>query len=240
MTNMHIFPQDVTILPTPRRRADPMSGADAPLPPRCNLCGGAEFGPGPGGRTGPGGSTPHCMGCGALERQRAVGAALRMLPPDYLAWRRALQVGAPPVFDPRRLPAWTLSPQPAPGRLAPQLHAAMNGSYDLIALVHVLEFLDDDRGDFHQLMGLLSPQGVLLACLADPQGRPWTSIQAGPAGSVRRRYGRDVLRHFRREQQPLHMSMLEASDPVTGLVLPVHFFYRHPEHHQPLAALAAT
>lgn len=214
--------------------------AASPIKQFCNLCGGEDFGPGPHGRLGNHGLGPHCLHCGSLERHRAAGRLLQSMPVDYLDWRRALLVGAERGADQRWFRHCDVAPSSAPGMLAPDLDNYDDGSYDFIALVQVLEYLDNDQAGFEQLLRLLSPLGLLQVCFIEPRTRPWTSIQTGPAGSVRRWYGRDLFRHFRCLARQLHMTMKEVADPGTGQVLPVHFFYKQPQHHQALAAAPAT
>ncbi|MET0383581.1 MAG: methyltransferase domain-containing protein [Burkholderiaceae bacterium] len=212
----------------------------APLRQACNLCGGDAFGPGPGGRLAANGSAPHCERCGSLERHRVASRALQGLPKDFLDWRRALLVKPEREDDPTPFRRCDLALADGSGDLLRDLAAREDGLYDFIGLVHVLEYLDNDRFGFEQLIRLLSPRGLLQVCFVDPQARPWTSIATGPAGTARRRYGRDVSTHFRCLGLRVHMTVAEVADPGTGVVLPVHFFYRNPRHQAALESLAAT
>ncbi|ATQ78180.1 hypothetical protein CR152_29445 [Massilia violaceinigra] len=194
------------------------------LAPLCNLCGGEAFGPGPGGRLGKDQLGPHCLACGSLERQRVAAQVLLELGREQLAGRRALLVGAERGADVRWFRHCDAVQASAPGVLPAALADYADASYDLIVLVHVLEYLDDDRAGFDQLRRLLSPTGLLLACFVDPRVRPWTSLHVGPAGSARRWYGRDLAQHFRCKPEKLGVTMHEVADPGTGAVLPVHLF----------------
>ncbi|NHZ41635.1 hypothetical protein [Massilia aquatica] len=200
----------------------------APGTPVCNLCGGTEFGPGPGGRLGKDQLGPHCIACGSLERHRVSAGALQATHKGDLDWRRALLLGSEYGADPRWFASCATLPSAAAGSLPAALSGYGAGSVDFIGMIHLFEYLDNDRSGFAQLLRLLSPRGLLQVCFADPRARPWTAIQAGPAGSVRRWYGRDLERHFRCPGRRVGVTMHEAADPGTGAVLPVHFF-----HHQP-------
>ncbi|HEX8609668.1 MAG TPA: hypothetical protein VF800_00060 [Telluria sp.] len=198
------------------------------LPPACNLCGGTQFGRGPGGRLGKDGLGPHCTACGSLERHRVSARVLQALHTGDLDWRRALLLGTEHGAAPRWFARCDALPLERAGSLPAALAGHAAGSIDFIGLIHVFEYLDNDRDAFAQLWRLLSPRGILQICFADPRARPWTSIQVGPAGSVRRWYGRDLARHFRCPEMRIGVVMHEAADPGTGAVLPVHFFYHQP------------
>lgn len=194
----------------------------------CILCGGKQFGPGPGGRPGKDGLPPHCVACGSLERHRASALALQALHGTDLDWRRALLLGSEHGADPRWFARCDALPSERAGVLPAALDGVAAGSVDFIGMIHMFEYLDRDRAAFAHLLRLLSPRGLLQVCFADPRARPWTAIQVGPAGSVRRWYGRDLARHFDCDERHAAVRMHEAADPVTGAVFQVHFF-----HHQP-------
>ncbi|NHZ64069.1 class I SAM-dependent methyltransferase [Massilia genomosp. 1] len=196
--------------------------------PVCKLCGGKEFGPGPGGRLGKDQRGPHCLACGSLERQRVGARVLQELHGGDLEWRRALLLGTEHGADPRWFAHCDAAPSVRAGSLPDALAGYGAGSIDFIGMIHMFEYLDRDREAFARLLRLLSPRGVLQVGFADPHARPWTAIQVGPPGSVRRWYGRDLGRHFRCDELGVEMRVHEAADPVTGMVLPVHMF-----HHQP-------
>ncbi|UOD29594.1 hypothetical protein INH39_30105 [Massilia violaceinigra] len=197
----------------------------SPAMPICNLCGGKEFAPGPGGRLGKDGLGPRCVACGSLERHRVSAQALQALHGADLDWRHALLVGPDRGADPGWFRQCDALQSPAPGSLPAALSGYGAGSIDFIGVAHVMEFLADDQDAFQRLMRLLSPRGILQICFSDPRMRPWTAIVPGPPGSLRRRYGRDLGRHFRCHERRIDMKMRESADPGTGDVLPVHFFY---------------
>lgn len=208
-----------------------LQGLPATPPSRqlCNLCGGEEFSRGPGGRLSKTGRLPHCAACGSLERQRAAAALLQTLHGSDLDWRRALLAGAAHGADRRWFRECDLLPAPVNGALPLVLAsgmAAAAGVYDLITAVYLLELLEDDQAGFDHLLQLLSPRGLLQICFADPDARELTSARAGPAGGMRRWYGRDLERHFRCRERGIAMSMVDAADPATGESMPVHFFRR--------------
>lgn len=200
-------------------------GSTPALRPRCNLCGGEAFGPGPGGRMARNGRKPTCERCGSLERHRVANHALQSFPEDFLDWRRGLQVNPQREGDPMPFRHGDAVHAAASGELLHQLAAREDGLYDFIALVHVLEFQDDDRAVFEQLLRLLSPRGVLQVCFVDPLLRLETAPASGSMGSPLRLYGRDVFVHFRCERLHVHMTVDDVADPGTGVIMPVHFFH---------------
>lgn len=195
-----------------------------PAGPQCNLCGATAFGPGPGGRLAKDGRGPACLRCGSLERHRSGALALQALHGADLGWRRALLVGADRSADSAWFASCETLHSPVPGSLPAALGSQARGSVDYIGMAHVMEFLDNDQDGFQSLLRLLSPRGVLQICFSDPRLRPWTAILPGPAGSLRRWYGRDLARHFRCHERGVAVKMHESADPGTGEVLPVHFF----------------
>lgn len=197
-------------------------------PRRCNLCDGTAFGPGPGGRMSQENLAPHCLGCGSLERHRAAASALDIYPSACFDGQRALLIGAQQDVAPARLAHCERIQAPQGGKVIIPDEAGLRGAYGFIGLVYVLEYLDDDRTDFKRLMRLVAPAGMLQVCFIGAEQRPWTSIQAGPRGSLRRLYGRDVQQHFCGRERLFSMTPRLQADPVTGTLHPVHFFRHAP------------
>lgn len=212
----------------------------SPVRQVCNLCDGETFGPGPHGRRAATGQMPHCERCGSLERHRVASYALQALPKDFLDWRRALLVNPQRTDDPTPFQHCEVVQAIASSGLMRDLAAREDGRYDFITLIHVLEFLDDDRFVFEELLRLLSPRGVLQVCFVDPFSRPETAIATDADGAARRWYGRDVFNHFNCSELRVQMTAKKISDPGTGVVLPVHFFYRDPRQQAVLESASMT
>ncbi|MET0384284.1 MAG: hypothetical protein ABW032_12765 [Burkholderiaceae bacterium] len=192
----------------------------------CNLCGGGAFGPGPAGRTAGNGMPPCCLGCGSLERQRAMRLVTQALPPGFLEGRLALQItrgnGLPETVF-RRCDTWAVD------GCMDRMRSRDGAGVDLLAFSHLLEYVQDDLDGFDNMMRRLSPRGLLLACFAAPWSRPSTLEPAGSAGhgGPLRLYGRDLARHFRCAQRGLTVLAVEAADPCTGGREVVHLFFKN-------------
>lgn len=195
----------------------------------CNLCGNREFKPGPGGRMAPNGKAPRCGQCGSLERNRAVAAILRNLPPGTLAQRSALLVGADQGADSNWFTNATLLPWPAGSPVITQLDELADSTFDFISAIHTLEFIADDRQFFDRLIGLLSPMGVLMIRFMEPERRETTMMQDAGEGRPLRLYGNDLVEHFKCQQSDIAALPVVGRDPHTGQTFVVHCFARSPE-----------
>lgn len=192
----------------------------------CNLCGGTAFGPGPADRMATNGSPPRCLGCGALERQRIMRRVLQALPLGFLDWRRVLQFsrdnGLPQTVFPH------VDTRAEIGETG--LHSLAYGDtdIDLVVFSHLFEYVQDDLGDFAQLVARLSPRGFMLASFASPWSREST-LESTPASgtSPLRLYGQDLAQHFRCAEAGLTVLAVEGADPCTDTKEVIYLFFKN-------------
>lgn len=201
-----------------------------PLAPRCNICGGEEFFPGPNGRMADSGLPPCCSRCGALERQRIVRRIFQALPIGFLEWRRGLQFSADPGIDPRWFCAYETSIYGGANSLDIQAIERADANVDFISFSHVLEFVRDDRRAFAELVRILSPAGAIQACFSAPFSRDVSEDFDAPSGPHQawHLYGKDLASRFACASGGLTVLAIEESDPCTGVREIVHIFLKRP------------
>ncbi len=190
----------------PPAQGYPMT-ATAPLPsaPKCPICGGTVFGPGPKGRTSPNGAMPRCAGCQSLERHRIFRIMFDKLGPQGL--RRLDRDPVQP--GPDRRSSWfashELSVYGEPGGLDIQAIDRPDAAYDIAICSHVLEHVGDDRAALHELLRIIKPDGLLYLAFPDPfreeVTRDWGFPEAGeawPLARLRRGRGETFRRIYPR------------------------------------------
>lgn len=195
--------------------------AAALAPDPCNLCGGQDFGPGPGGRMASNGMPPHCRQCGALERHRGIAQALQSLPEGFFTARRALLVGPEQGVAAR----WFASSSKV---LLDRLDE-VGERYDVISMSHSLEYSGRDREQFDLMHRLLTPTGMMAICFVAPEARAATMTGLNPdrrADHPHQLYGADLAAHFGCEEKGLAVLAIDGVDPCTGVVQQVHLFFR--------------
>jgi SAM-dependent methyltransferase len=142
--------------------------ATTPTEPRCPICGGTVFGPGPKGRASPNGAMPRCAGCQSLERHRIFRIMFdRLGPKDFAGWS-AIQFSPDPTADPAWFAAHELSVYGEPGGLDIQSIERPDAAYDIVICSHVLEHVGDDRAALHELLRIAKPDGLLYLAFPDP------------------------------------------------------------------------
>lgn len=200
--------------------------------PACNICGGTVFGPGPNGRMATNGTAPACRSCGSLERQRIVRRLLQALPAGFLAWRQGLQFSPDPGPNASAFRSYEVSVYDGENSLDIQDIARESGSYDFVCFSHVLEFVPDDLRGFAELVRLLSPKGLLLACFSAPLlRRESVDFREPPYGphAARHLYGADLAQRFQCAEKGLAMMVVEETDCGTNTREVVHLFLKDSE-----------
>jgi hypothetical protein len=195
----------------------------------CNICGGAEFEPGPNGRLAPNGLPPRCVSCGSLERHRGLRRALVLIPPETFAGRRALQFAPDSSLEDSWFESLEKSRYGRENSI--DLSEAIDrpdDSYDFISLSLVLEFVPDDRKAFDELLRIGSNELILhvtfTSGLADQES--WHRDHAEGYGTYHG-YGWDFEEWFGTAERGLSTLVFEAPDPVTGdATYPFCFFFR--------------
>jgi hypothetical protein len=208
----------------------------------CNICGGAEFVPGPNDRLAETGAPPRCSGCFSLERHRSVRECFSRFPAELLGWRRAIQFAPDRSLDPGWFRSYEESQYEGENSIDLQEVDRPAGSYDLISLSSVLEFVPDDRRAFSELLRIGSP-GCIVHCTFTPAATDApTHHYDRPHGTFGRRhlYGTDLTEWFETAARGLTAVVTVAVDPVTGVEETVHFFCREPGDAEVLSASLAS
>lgn len=214
-----------------------------PVVALCNICGGAEFEPGPRGRLGPDGGPPRCSKCGSLERHRALRRAFMLIPRPMLAWRRALQFAPDSSLDESWFRSYEGSEYEGENSIDMQAIDRADDSYDFISLSLVLEFVPDDRKAFGELLRVGSDDLILHITFASGLTDEKTTHTDEPSGQYGHHhdYGRDCEEWFDTAAQGLSTLILETPDPVTAdTTYPFCFFCRRRNDAETLAAAFAA
>jgi len=187
--------------------------------PRCPICGGTTFGPGPKGRTSPNGAMPRCTGCQSLERHRIFRLMFDKLgPQDFGSWD-AIQFSPDPTVDPSWFASHELSVFGEPGGLHIQKIGRADATYDLVICSHVLEHVGDDRAALHELLRIARTDGLLYLAFPDPfresVTRDWGFPKPEKHGHWRV-YGADVVERFSVYIPHQPVLAYRGQDPVTG------------------------
>jgi hypothetical protein len=210
----------------------------------CNICGGAEFEPGPGGRMTPEGSLPRCSTCESLERHRGLRRALEQVPRPMLAARRALQISPDPSLDRGWFRDYELSEYGAENSI--DLEKPIDrpaSSYDFISLSLVIEFVREDRKAFDELLRIGSDE--LIVHLTFTSGLRETDSRHGeePTGEygTYHDYGWDFDQWFGTKERGLSILVIDMPDPVTGDTShPFCFLFRRRSDAEAFHAVFAT
>lgn len=187
--------------------------------PKCPICGGMSFGPGPKGRTSPNGAMPRCAGCQSLERHRIFRIMFDQLGPESFAAWKTIQFSPDPTVDPRWFAGHELSIYGEPGGLDIQSIDRPDAAYDIAICSHVLEHVGDDRAALNELLRIVKPDGLLYLAFPDPfreeVTRDWGFPKPEKHGHWRV-YGADVARRFDAYIPDQPVLAYRGEDPVTG------------------------
>lgn len=196
--------------------------------PVCNICQGEAFKLGPGDRLSESGSPPRCVSCYSLERHRQLRECLDRVPPEMLSWRRALQFAPDPSLDPEWFLSFEGSQYGEENSLDLQSIDRQDDSYDFISLSSVLEFVPDDRQAFSELARIASPSCIIHCTFTPAADDAATHHYDKPHGNFGRRhlYGNDLTDWLGVATHDLLTIRASATDPVTEVRDPIHFFCR--------------
>ncbi|MGK7871395.1 glycosyltransferase [Falsiroseomonas sp. E2-1-a20] len=191
---------------------DEMAGFALANAPRCDVCGGLAFQPGPGNRVRDG-RPPQCSSCGSLERHRTLAKVLTRLPAGRLKETRALLVGGSthgpwPIF-PELVTLSALAPDARLGR----------HDFDWVIANAVLRFADDDRMALRVLASSCKPEGVLVISSGEPvrQLKTVELERRGPRDPYRT-YGTELGVILARTFPYMSVLGITSTDDATGVV----------------------
>jgi len=184
----------------------------------CNICGGTAFSAGPAGRMTADGKSPHCIGCGSLERHRANRLLFESLPLGFFSWRRALQFSHDMAPSPGWFQHFEISIYGGANSLDLQRIDRADDAYDLVSLSHVFEFVPDDQAAFKEVVRILSPSGLIHLVLSQPDSRAKSLDFEAATGThgYFHLYGRDFAERFELSARGLHLLIVAGHDPATG------------------------
>ena len=148
------------------------------------------------------------------------------IPPVALSWRRALQFAPDGSLDPDWFYSFEGSVYGGENSIDVQRIDRPSGSYDLIALSSVLEFVPDDRQAFRELLRIGSASCVLqITFVPLVETTEHSDEPRGPYGRYHD-YGRDLERWFETRSAGLSTPIARAADPATGEAEDLYFFCR--------------
>ncbi len=180
------------------------SGATA-----CNICGGQNFAPGPGGRLAAFGKPPKCVRCGSLERHRVLHRIFTTIPETATAPFHAFQVSPNFSVDRKRFRGVASTGAP-PLKPPPETRGKYGWAFSFYAEA------PDMRGFFQELFALLEPPGIMGVAVAGAFFRHATSEQKNADGKVTWRYGADFGDHLRQILGQVYVLEVAGADPCTA------------------------
>lgn len=195
--------------------------------PRCNLCGGTEFAPGPNQRLSSTGKAPCCIQCGALESQRRQQVFFDAVPAHFFQWRSALQVGKHCMLKQSLFTKVTLANTKQDDSNV--LDGVTDREFNFINASHLFEYVCHDQQLFIDIVGLMAPRAMLLIGFAESEKREVSQHFSKPreAFGVVHRYGKDVQDYFASAGLGLQCLRLEITDPCTDSKEILHVFYNN-------------
>jgi hypothetical protein len=151
------------------------------------------------------------------------------LPIGSLNWRRTLQLRSNSQIKPGWFRSMDDLALTEPAALIERLPAMPDGSYDLIVLEQILEFVRDDRAVFSALSRKLSSRGIMLIIGANAGTEKEESTDfTAPTGAYGQwhAYGTDLPRHFGLDRIGIWSLVVKMTDPPTNGRESIHFLFK--------------
>jgi|HubBroStandDraft_2_1064218.scaffolds.fasta_scaffold11757_3 hypothetical protein len=198
----------------------------------CNICGGQNFAPGPGGRLAAFGKPPKCVRCGSLERHRVLHRIFTTIPETATAPFHAFQVSPNFSVDRKRFRGVASTGAP-PLKPPPETRGKYGWAFSFYAEA------PDMRGFFQELFALLEPPGIMGVAVAGAFFRHATSEQKNADGKVTWRYGADFGDHLRQILGQVYVLEVAGADPCTAALDGAFFVSRQEKRINSLADVLA-
>lgn len=198
----------------------------------CNICGGTEFLPGPGGRKAPSGLPPLCAGCHSLERHRSIRSALDKIRTSHWKEGRAIQLSEDKSIDPAWFRQCEISNYPGPDAIDICRIDRPDNHFDFVFVNHVLEHVRDDAVALRELLRVTSDRGLLLVTVPAPLKLRFTNDWGFPDLAQHghyRMYGRDAIPFFAGIDGRVSLLFMVEEDAVTGDREPIFVYTRNSE-----------
>jgi hypothetical protein len=177
--------------------------------PRCPICRGTSFVPGPNNRLSAG-APPRCNFCGSLERHRVLATLVNAIPSELKARARLLTLGELVQLPGTRF-ADIVHSDFRTGRTNQPDH-----SFDWVALNHVLQELPDEDEVFAEVRRVIRELGVLLLMVPGCASRLRTNTLPRDSGKgPHRQYGADLTTRLSSGHPDFRILLVIGIDPVT-------------------------
>ena len=198
---------------------DPATAIGGPDLAECNICGSAEFKPGPGGRLFRG-RLPVCVSCGSLERHRVFRSILApLIANGATSEMTALQFSRDPSIDASWFSSLTHSIYGHENSLDIQNLDLEDGAFDIVICNHVIEHVADDTAAFREVNRITTDSGFAFVSVPNPAERQQTSDWGEPDWTQHghyRVYGSDIVERLPEMIPNAWITMVKGTDPVTG------------------------
>lgn len=185
----------------------------------CVICGGKNFGAGPGGRLAVNGSLPRCETCQSLERHRAIrGFFANVYDRDLFIELDVLQFSMDAAVKPEWFKSYEFSVYGGHNSLDLQEIGKESGSYDLVICNHVLEHVPNDGAAIEEMARVIKLDGLVFLTVPDPARRTKTVDWGFPDMSRHghfREYGSDIIERFDRHIPSVFVLKVQLEDAVT-------------------------
>ncbi len=178
--------------------------------PRCAVCYGTTFKPGPNKRLNRG-RPPMCADCGGLERHRIMASILRLAPLGLTAGKRHLIVG-----ETLGIRAHPFGEQ-VQTKFQKGVLVQQDAAFDWVTTLNALQFEEDDRAAMSEILRCSVGGGIVQVHAAGVAARFQTeTLERKGAKDAYRAYGLDFSAKLSAWFPQLRALAVSAIDPATG------------------------
>jgi SAM-dependent methyltransferase len=185
----------------------------------CIICGGTEFGSGPGGRSSITGAPPRCVKCQSLERHRATRTFFQKIFDETLfSTMQVLQFSKDFSVIPEWFKKYEVSVFGGHNTLDLQKIDRPSGAYDMVICNHVLEHVPDDCAAMRELVRITKDSGFVYLSVPAPLQKKVTQDWGFPNEERHghyREYGANIFERFQQYIPEVFVFRVELVDSVT-------------------------